>query len=185
MLVLAEVVNRDLAFEAARRDHRHLALESDEAFEDHRRRAQRAVNRSDVGPFADQRLALAVVTEPPGLENRRTAEFGDCAHERARVLDADKGRDLMAEVAQERLFRQPILGERKRAGARANRHALSEKVDRRRRHVLELVGDDVDALSEAGKRRLIVEGGDGPRRRGVIGGRFGFGGENVGAQAQP
>ena len=66
VLVLAEVVSRDLAFQAARRDHRHFALESDEAFEDRRRRAQRAVNRSDVGAFADQRLALAVVTEAAG-----------------------------------------------------------------------------------------------------------------------
>src|SRR3984885_9828254 len=42
VLVLAEVVGRELAFQAARRDHRHLALKGDEALEDHRRRAQRA-----------------------------------------------------------------------------------------------------------------------------------------------
>ena len=185
VLVLAEIVSRDLAFQAARRDHRHFALEGDEAFEDHRRRTQRAVNRGDVGPFADQRLALAVVTEPPGLEDRRAAELGDRAHQRARVLDADKGRDLMAEIAQERLFRQPVLSERQSTGARTDRHALRKKFDRRRRHVLPLEGDDVDTLSKARKRRLIVEGGDGPRRRRVIGRRFGLGGENVGAQARP
>src|SRR4029077_11849653 len=69
VLVLAEVVSRNLAFEAARSDNRHFALEGDEAFQNHRRRTQRAVNRCNVGALADQRLALAVVTEPPGLEN--------------------------------------------------------------------------------------------------------------------
>ena len=66
VLVLAEVVSRDLAFQAARRDHRHLALKSDEALENHRRRAQRPVNRSDVRALADQRLALSVVTRIVG-----------------------------------------------------------------------------------------------------------------------
>ena len=37
VLVLAEVVSRDLAFQAARRDHRHFAVERDKAFEDRRR----------------------------------------------------------------------------------------------------------------------------------------------------
>ena len=148
MLVLAEVVSHDLAFQAARRDHRDFALEGDEAFKDHRRRAQRAVNRGDVRAFADQRLALAVVAEPPGLEDRGTAEFGDRAHQRARILDADKGRDLVAEIAQEGLFRQPVLSQRQSARARTDRQALSEKFDRRRRHVLPLEGDDVDASAK-------------------------------------
>ena len=89
----------------------------------------------------------------------------------------------MAEIAQKRLFRQPVLSQRQSAGARTDRHALREKFDRRRRHVLPLEGDDVDALSEAGERRLVVERGDGPRRRRVIGRRRLFGGEDVGAQA--
>ena len=140
------------------------------------------MNRGDVRAFADQRLALAVVTEPPGLEDGGPAELGDRSHERARILDADKGRNLMAEIAQERLFRQPVLGQRQSAGARPNRHALSEKFDSRRRHVLPLEGNEVDALSEAGERRLVFEGGDGPRRRGVIGRGLGFGSENVRAK---
>lgn len=36
VLVLAEVINGDLAFEAPRRDHRDFAFESNETFEDHR-----------------------------------------------------------------------------------------------------------------------------------------------------
>ena len=183
VLVLAQVVGRDLPFQAAGRDHRHLALESDEALENHRGRAQGTVNRGDVGAFADQRLALAVVTEPPGFENGRATELSDRAHQRPRILHADKGRDLMAEIAQKGLFREPILGQRQRADARTDWHASAEKFDRRGRHVLELIGDDVDALRETGERRLVVEGGDGARRGGVIGGRRLLGGEDVSAQA--
>ena len=109
---------------------------------------ERAVNRGDVGALADQRLALAVVTEPPGLEDRGTAEFGDRAHQRARILDADEGRDLVAEIAQEGLFRQPVLGQRQSPGARTDWHALRKKFKRRCRHVLPLEGDDVDASAK-------------------------------------
>ena len=141
------------------------------------------MNRGDVGAFADQRLALAVVAEPPGFENRRTTELGDRTHQRPRILDADKGRDLMPKVAQKGLLCEPILGQRQRADARTDWHASAEKFDRRGRHVLELIGDDVDALRETGERRLVVEGGDGARRGGVIGGRRLLGGEDVSAQA--
>ena len=44
VLVLAEVVGGERAFEAARGDHRDLALEGDEALQDHRRGAQRAMH---------------------------------------------------------------------------------------------------------------------------------------------
>src|SRR5271157_3746619 len=142
VLVLAKVVGDDLAFEAARGDHRDFALEGDEALEDHRRWAERAMNRGDVGALADQRLALAVIAEPPGLEDRRAAELGDRTHQRARILDLDEGRDFQSEIAQERLLGQPVLGQRQRPDARPDRHALSEKFDRRRRHVLEFESRD-------------------------------------------
>ena len=157
VLVLAEIVGDDLAFEAARGDDRDFALEGDEAFEDHRRRAERAMERGDVRALADQRLALAVVAEAAGLQDRGAAELGDRARERARVLDADEGRGLEAEAAQERLFDQPVLRQRERARAGPHRHARGEILDRRRRHVLELEGDDVDRLGEALERRLVVE----------------------------
>ncbi len=161
VLVLAEIVGDDLAFEAPRGDHGYLALEGDEALEDHRRGAERPVDRGDIGAFANERLALAVVAEPSRLEDRRTAEFADRAHQRARVLDPDERRGLEAEVAQERLFDEPVLGQRQRPRPGPNRHAFVEKLDGRGRHVLEFVGDDVDRLGEARERLLVFEGGDG------------------------
>ena len=184
VLVLAKVVSHDLAFKAACRDDGYLAFEGDEALENHRRGPKRAVNRSDVRAFADQRLALAVIAEPPGLEDCRAAEFRDGAHQRARILDLDEGRGLEAEIAQERLFDEPVLGLRQRADARPDRHAPGQELDRRRRHVLELEGRDVDRLGEAGERSLVVEGRDGPRRRGVVSRRRRFGGEDMGAQPE-
>ena len=89
----------------------------------------------------------------------------------------------MAEIAQKGLFGEPVLGQRQRPDARTHRQAFREKFDRRGRHVLELIGDDVDAFRESGERRLVVEGGDGPRRGHVIGRRRLFGGEDMGAQA--
>ena len=147
MLVLAEVVSRDLAFEAARGDHRHLALESDEALEDHRRRAQRAVDGGDVGAFADQRLALAVVTEAPGLEDRGAAELGHRAHQRARILDADEGRGQAESRRNVFSVSRSWVSASARAPGRTGL-ALRKKFDRRRRHVLELEGDDVDASAK-------------------------------------
>ena len=105
MLVLADVERGEGAVEAARRDHRHLALEIDEAFENGRRAAERAMQRREVGALADQRLALAVIAEAPRLEDRRAAERGDRAHQRAGVLDGGETARSQAEVASGTSFR--------------------------------------------------------------------------------
>ena len=94
------VVGHEFAFQAAGGDDRDFPLERDETLQNHRRRAQRCpMDCADVGAFADQRLALAVVTEPAGLQDRGAAELGDCARQRPRILDPDKGRGLKAEIA--------------------------------------------------------------------------------------
>ena len=185
MLVLAEVVGDDVALEAARRDDRDFALEGDEALEDHRRAAERSMDRRNVGALADQRLALAVVAEAARLQDRRPAELGDRARERAGVLDPDEGRGLQAEIAQEGLFDQPVLGQRQRARAGPDGQALGQELDRRDRHVLEFVGDDVDRFGKARQRLLVVEGGDRARRGGVVGRRLGFGGDRHGCAVRP
>ena len=119
--------------------------------------AERAVDGGDVRALADQRLALAVVAEPAGLQDRRAAELGDRAGERAGVVDGGEGRGPQARVAQEVLLDQPVLGQRQRPRAGPHRHALGEEFDGRGRHVLELVGDDVDRAGEAEQRFLVVE----------------------------
>ena len=57
-----------------------------------------------------------------------------------------------------------------KTGTRAARNS-----HRRRRDVLEFVGDDVDRVGEGGERRLVVIGGDGARRATSKAGLFGSG----------
>ena len=74
VLVLGDVETLDLAVAAARRDHRHLALEIDETFEDAGRVVQGSPRRGRVAAFCDLGLALAVVAELPRLQHRRQAD---------------------------------------------------------------------------------------------------------------
>ena len=90
VLVFADVERREGAVQAARRNHRHLALEGDEAFQNGWRPAEPTMQREEVGPFSDQRLALAVIAETPRLEDRRTTQRRDRAHQGAGVLDGEE-----------------------------------------------------------------------------------------------
>ncbi len=148
MLVFAEIVSRDVALDAASGDDGDFALEINKTFEDHRAAAERPVDGRDVGALAQHRLTLAVIAEAPGFEDRGAAELGHRAHQRTRILDRMKWRRLEPEAAQELLFDEPVLRLRQGAGAGPHRLALAQIFDRRGRHVLELIGDDVDALGE-------------------------------------
>ena len=71
MLVLGDVEAGDAAVMAARGDDRDLALEADEGLDDRRLAADRAPRRGGIVARAQRRLALAVIAEPPRLEDRR------------------------------------------------------------------------------------------------------------------
>src|SRR5574337_1643032 len=122
VLVLAQIVSDDLAFEAAGGDDRHLAFEGDEALKDHWRAAERAMPSRDVRAFANERLALAVVAEAADFEDRGAAELGHRAGERARILNPGEARGRQLKIAQEGLFDQPVLGEGERARAGPDRN---------------------------------------------------------------
>ena len=68
---------------AARGDHRDLALEAHEGFEDRRLAADRAPRRGGIVAGAQRRLALAVIAEAAGLEHRRAPDRGERRHESA------------------------------------------------------------------------------------------------------
>src|SRR5271166_440554 len=180
VLVLAEVVGDDRAFEAARGDDRRLALKGNKALEDHRRPAERSMHRRDVGAFADERLALAVIAEASRLEDRGAAELGHRAGERACVLDPGEARGRQLKVAQEGLLDQPVLGQRERPGPGPDRDPPGEKFDGCGRDVLEFICCDIRRLGEAGERLFVVVRGDRPAGRGVIGRRVGLGRVDVG-----
>ena len=79
MLVLGHLEAFDLAVGRARGDHRDLALELDEAFQDAGRVFQRAPGRVRVAAFGDLGLAFAVIAELPRLQHRRQADFPTAA----------------------------------------------------------------------------------------------------------
>src|SRR5579872_5880091 len=185
VLVLAKIEGGEIAVEAARGDQRDFALEAHEAFQDGRLAAKAAEQRGEVGAFAHQRLALAVIAETPRLQDRRTAERADRAHQGAGVLDGQEGRGLQADIPQEGLFRQAVLGQRQRPGVGPQRAALAQIFGAGDRHVLEFVGDHVDRFGEFPERLFVVIGGDGLGGRDVESRRVGLGRENMALEAEP
>ena len=71
------------------------------------------------------------------------------------------------------------------AASGADRPDRRQHLGRARRHVLELVGHDVDGLSEGGQLGLVLVGGDGLGAADVEGRAVGIGAVDVGAQAEP
>ena len=70
VLILDGAVVHELAVLAARRHHRNLALEIDERFEHRFLTPDRAPGLGQLIARADQKLALAVVTERGCLQHR-------------------------------------------------------------------------------------------------------------------
>ncbi len=144
MDVFAGVEGDHRAVAAARGDHRDLAFEIDEAFEDGGRAGHRLPCGRGIGKGHDPGLAFAVVAEAAGLEDRRGADFGQRVVQCGGVLDQGVGRGREAGGPEEVFFREPVLGGLERAAAGAHGGDVRDRVDGGERHVLELVGDDVD-----------------------------------------
>ena len=69
MLVLGDIEAFDLAAGRARGDHRDLALEGNEGFEDRGSGAEIFPDMVRIVAVADDRLTLAVIAEAPGFEH--------------------------------------------------------------------------------------------------------------------
>src|SRR3984893_5993534 len=76
MIVFTDVIGREFAACPARGDHRDLLGEGHDGFKDRGRAAERAECHAEMGTFADQDLALAVIAETATLEDRRAAAVG-------------------------------------------------------------------------------------------------------------
>ena len=69
-----ERIKRDPSVEPAHRDHRHFLLEGHQVFVQQRRRPQCRPCGVEVAALAQHELALAVVTQAPGLEHAGQAD---------------------------------------------------------------------------------------------------------------
>ena len=172
VLVLGDVEAFDGAVVAARRDHRHLALERHERFEDAGLAADLAPGGSRIAAVADGRLAFAVIAEAAGLEHRGPADPLERGGKLGRRRDGGKRRGADAEPGDESLFRQAVLGRRQDLRIGQHRHPRGEKRRGLRRHVLELVGDDVDIGGEAVERLGVAIVGAGHAMHDVEGGQI-------------
>ena len=117
----------------------------DEAFEDRGRPPIARQAAAGSAPLRMIRLALAVIAEAAGLQDRRPADPIGAGRDRIRRIDRRRiGRDGDAELGDELLLDQAVL--RDRQHARIGQHRLARRQKRRglRRHVLEFIGDDVD-----------------------------------------
>src|SRR5580704_19341686 len=135
-----------------RGNDRNFAGEWHEGFEDGGLRTDRAPSRLRGFGLPDHRLALAVVTEPARLQYRRQSDLLERRRQTSQAVRGGKGRRGDTKAADEILFGEPILGDRQYLRIGTNRKAGSEKRRRLCRHVLELVGDEIDIGGEAIER---------------------------------
>ena len=185
VFVLGHIEAFDGAVAPARRHHRDLALEVDEALEDRWRAADLVPGRDRVRAVADQGLAFAVVPEPPGLEHGRPADRIERRRQIGRSVDpaVRRGRDLQAR--DEILFDQAVLGGREHNRIRQHRPARGQKGCGLRRHVLELIRDHIDVLDEAIECGGVVVIGERRAPRHVEGRRIRIRRVDVALEAEP
>ena len=153
-MVLDERIAAQLAVAAARRQHRQLAVEA----------ARTPPGSSGTPPSAPRpplerpraaqhRLPLAVVAEPARLQHRREADRVDGDRQLGEVSTAANGGSRHARAASKSVFsasRSCATSSAAGGGRTGTRRERPRRVDR---HVLELVGHDVDAGGEAARAR--------------------------------
>ena len=128
-------------------DDRELRLELELALDEQRRAggSAEAIERAgNLGLRADPELAPAVVAADRDLEAEGRPELRCGSPELALVGDLAPGCRRDPERGHEPALGEPILRHPQGERARAHGHAGGlDRVDQRRVHVLELVGDDV------------------------------------------
>ena len=184
MLVLAEIEGGEAAIRAARRHHRNLAREADEALQHRRLAADRLKSLGQVRPGQDLDLALAVIAEAARLQHARPPQRRDRGLEIGQRIHRAEGRHRQPLLGDEALLAQPVLRHRQRMRARMQRLAGREEGRRRRRHILEFIGHDVDGLGEARQRRLVLVRRHRLRRRHVEGRVLRLGREDMAGDAE-
>ncbi len=161
MLVLDERVGPHVAAAAAHAEQRQLASERHPGLEEQRHLtgAERGEGRVGLAGLVDPGLALAVVAEPAGLQERRHADLGQRRVERGLVVDRGERRGADAELPEQALLGEPVLGRRQRLGAGVDLGAgLLQRRDGAGWDVLELVGHDVARGGQSAQRVRVVVG---------------------------
>ena len=134
MAVLDGVESGEGAILATRHDHADLLGEIDETFQDQRLRSTegRKPAARSLG-LAEQRLALAVVAQPRGLQDRRQADAGRPPRPGRRGFPPTATARWHARAVQEGLLRDPVLTDAQDRWARAGpASARQEDQDLRR-----------------------------------------------------
>ncbi len=157
-MVLDQRPARDHPVGIAYREHRELAGERDQRFEDERDVPELGPGVVEIGRRTEHALPLAVVAASAGLQDR-----GQTAHLVDRVLqlgarpDRGERRGADAEPTEGLLLGQAVLCHLERARPRAYRGALGEKPRRGSRDPLPLVGDDGGTRRDLGQRGFVAE----------------------------
>ncbi len=146
--VLDGAVVRERPVEATGGDDRELEDEIDHPLEDRRLVADERPHAIELGRLGDAVLALAVVAEGRGLEDRRHPHPLDRGGELVERADRLERRDRESLQPEERLFAGALLRDVQRVAAGAHRHDLGGGIGGGGRDVLELEGDHVDTPRE-------------------------------------
>ncbi len=162
----------EFAIASAHRQHRQLALERHERFQDQpvrrRLRAQCRPRGIRIGGLPQAELALAVVAEPARLQDRRCADLTQRAIEIVAAVHRHELRRRQAALAEQGLLGQPVLRHRERPRIRKHRGAPGHPAGGFGRHVLEVEGDHVDLGGERLQRGVVAPVGD-PQRGDLTG----------------
>ncbi len=121
---------------------------------------QRGPGRVSVGQGLDAELALAVITQAPGLEDGRSTNNGQRAIEIGAGIDGLELGRLQTAFAEQRFLGQAVLRHGQRARRREYRHLPGQPVRRIGRHVFEVEGDHVDLGGKALQRLVVAPVGD-------------------------
>ena len=168
--VLDERIDRHRAVSPPDGEDRELTVKWHEGLEQRRDAAEPGPRRVGVGGGPQHRLPFAVVAEPPRLEDGGAAQAGERPVEVSAIADGHEGGHRHAELPEERLLGETVLGDLEGRRRRKDGHAGGETVGGGHRHVLEFVGHGLQALGEAVEgRRVVVRShdqlADGARRR--------------------
>src|SRR5204862_862890 len=140
-------------------DDAELRVEAHSGFGDCRPFTNRVPGgRRFVGPV-NPGLALAIITEPPGLEQDWRTERIERRNHVLNPINLAPRRDADAALLEEALFDRTVL--RHLEAARAGSQLVAEDRQRPDRDIFELIGDDVAPVGEAPQRISVVEHGAG------------------------
>ena len=162
--VLAQRVEQHGPVSAADADQGQFTLEVHVLFGDRRRLVELAPALCEAGRVFGHALAASVVTETPPLQDDRPAQRFRGTVEIACVIDGNEGRGRNAELAEEPLFGEAILGRGEHLGLRVDGNLPGHLFQDFDRHVLDVECQDIDLFRQRPKRIGIVERGHADRR---------------------